>query len=169
MAKDCFVRARLLLAGVWGLICAMILAAPIFASHSYHRVASVLYLSFAWTCHQIPERSFSLEGHSLAVCHRCFGIYLGLFLGSLVENRFVRLSLSIRRFCVLSASAPILLDALLPYTGIWSGTSVSRFGTGLLFGSIISYLLVCGVSELLREAPRRRFAADDSHFKEGFS
>ncbi len=32
-------------------------------------------------CHQIPERSFHLRGHPLGVCHRCSGIYTGMWLG----------------------------------------------------------------------------------------
>jgi uncharacterized membrane protein len=145
----------------------MILAAPILAAHSCRKAASVFYVSFACVCHQIPERSFALSGHSLAVCHRCFGIYLGLFLGSLIENRFIHQSLRLRRLYVLSASIPMLLDALVPYSGLWCSTSISRFCTGLLFGSMISCLLVHGVAELLNEAPWRRFVVDDSHLKEG--
>jgi uncharacterized membrane protein len=161
--------ARRLLAVTWGFLCAMILAAPILSSHSCCATASVLYLSFSFICHQIPERSFIISGHSLAVCHRCFGIYLGLFLGSLIKNRIIHRSQQARRLCVLIAIIPMLLDALLPFIGLWSSTGISRFFTGLLFGSLISYLLVCGVAEFLNEAPWRRFIVDDSHLKEGIS
>jgi uncharacterized membrane protein len=161
--------ARKLLAVTWGLLCVMILAAPILLSHSCCKTASVLYLSFSFICHQIPERSFMISGHSFAVCHRCFGIYLGLFLGSLIENRFIHRSQQARRFYVLASIIPMLLDAVLPFTGLWSSTGISRFFTGLLFGSLISYLLVCGVAEILNEAPWRRFVVDDLHLKEGLS
>ncbi|MCL4295291.1 MAG: DUF2085 domain-containing protein [Anaerolineae bacterium] len=32
-------------------------------------------------CHQIPARSFQLDGHRLPLCARCTGIYLGALLG----------------------------------------------------------------------------------------
>ncbi len=162
-------RARTTLAGAWGVVCALILAAPILASHSCRAAASVIYLYFSFICHQIPERSFALSGYTLAVCHRCTGIYLGLFLGSLVENHFIHRSPRGRRFWVLAASAPLFLDVLLPYTGLWTSTCLSRFFSGLLIGNVISSLLVRGAAEFLSEAPWRRLAVGDSHLKGGFS
>jgi uncharacterized membrane protein len=161
------VLARAIMAGAWGIVCGLILAAPILMSHSCHSAASVLYLSFSWVCHQIPERSFALLGHPLAACHRCFGIYLGLFLGSLTENRFVYESLRARRFWILAASIPLLLDVLLNSAGLWTNTCFSRFFTGLLFGNLASPLLVRGVTEFLNEAPWRKFVT--AHLKGGFS
>jgi len=159
--------ARAIMAGAWGIVCGLILAAPILMSHSCRSAASVLYLSFSCICHQIPERSFAIFGHPLAVCHRCFGIYLGLFLGSLIENRFVHGSLRVRRFWILAASIPLLLDVLLNSAGLWTSTCFSRFFTGLLFGNLVSPLLVRGVAEFLNGAPWRKFAI--AHLKGGFS
>jgi uncharacterized membrane protein len=159
--------ARFLLAGMWGILCAMILAAPILASQNCDKAASVFYLSFSSFCHQIQERSFSISGHSLAVCHRCFGIYLGFFIGSLIHADLFYRSLRSRRICILAAGIPMMFDVFLSYTGIWSGTGISRFLTGLLFGSLISPLLVRGLSELLYE--RRMIGVLASHLKKGFS
>jgi uncharacterized membrane protein len=161
--------ARALLAGSWCVVCAMIVAAPILSASGCQKAASVLYLSFAFICHQIPERSFMFSGHSLAVCHRCFGIYLGLFLGSFIENRFAHRSLQARRIFVLAATVPMLLDALLSHMGLWAGTGVGRFFTGFFFGILISALLVSGVAEFMNEALWRRFAIDGSHFEKGLS
>jgi len=149
------VSARVLLSGTWGIVCALILAAPIFLSHSWRSASDLVYLSFSSLCHQIPERSFSIFGHSLPVCHRCSGIYLGLFLGSLISNHFVHRSPDVRRFFIFLACVPMLLDILLPYAGLWVSTGLSRFFTGWLFGSLISSLLVRGVAEFLNEAPWR--------------
>jgi len=143
--------ARVALAATWGVLCALPLAAPILVSHSCRRAASVAYLFFFCICHQIPERSFTISGHPLAVCHRCFGIYLGLFLGSLIDNHFVHRSPQVRRFLVLAAGIPLLLDVLMPFAGLWTSSSMSRFFTGLLLGTLISPLLVRGVQEFLNE------------------
>jgi uncharacterized membrane protein len=142
--------ARGVLAGVFGFICALVIAAPVLA-HSSVSAAAIVYLFFSPICHQIPERSFALLGHPMAVCHRCSGIYLGLFLGSLIENNFMHRSTRIRRIWVLSAMTPLLLDLMLPLTGIWAGTYLIRFFTGLIFGMTAAWLVVRGAAELLNE------------------
>jgi uncharacterized membrane protein len=141
--------ARAMLAGTWGVVCALTLAAPILAAHSWHRAAALLYLSYASVCHQIPERSFSFCGYPLAVCHRCSGIYLGLFLGSLAGNPDMPRSPQTRRLRVLAAITPLLLDVLLPRIGLWVSTTPSRFLTGLILGTLISSLLLRGLAEFL--------------------
>jgi uncharacterized membrane protein len=156
---------RLMLTGVWGTICTLTIAAPILLSYSYNTASAFLYVCFSGLCHQIPERSFLLSGHSLAVCHRCFGIYIGFFLGSLNENRFIHRSPQIRRLWTMAAIAPLLLDALLSFSGIWHSAGLMRFFTGFIFGALIAPLLVRGVAELLHEAPWRRLADGGSHFE----
>ena len=148
--------ARAIVAAVCGLLCGFALAAPVLGSHSCEKASSFLYLIFSRVCHQIPERSFALSGLPLALCHRCFGICLGLSLGSILRNPFKHRGLAARRFFLLAATVPLLLDALLPFTGLWTGTPLSRFLTGLLFGSLTSSLLVSGIAELLDEAPWQR-------------
>jgi uncharacterized membrane protein len=159
--------ARALLAGVWGILCLSAIAAPVLAAHAHHSAAAVFYLIFSRVCHQIPERSFMVSAYALAVCHRCAGIYLGLFLGALAGNLFIHRSPRTRRIWVLAAIIPLWLDALLPYTGLWSSTDISRFLTGMLFGVIASSLLVRGLTELLQEVSWRRFSIRDPHFKGG--
>ena len=159
-------NVRYLLAVFWGTICAAAVSAPILASHALSTAAGLVYLLFAPICHQLPARSFILVGHPLAVCHRCTGIYAGLFLSSFVHfDNYSPLGsqISLRVF-VLCGSAPILLDAILPYTGIWINTPISRTATGLIFGTMLSALLVPGISELLHAAPWRRFPVA-SHIK----
>ena len=113
----------------------------------------------------MPERSFALLGVSLAVCHRCCGIYLGLFLGSLMKDPWMHRSPLTRRRWVLAATVPLALDALLPYAGLWANTDLSRFITGLWFGIPTASLLVRGFEEFLNEAPWQRFALGDSSFR----
>jgi len=42
------------------------------------------HLMFDYLCHQIPGRSFWINGQPMAVCARCFGIYSGMFTGWLI-------------------------------------------------------------------------------------
>lgn len=149
-------RVRIFFAGIWGFLCAVIFAAPVLAAHSFHRLSAVAYILFSSVCHQIPERSFILAGHPLAVCQRCSGIYIGLFIGSLVEIPFIHRSPRARRNCILAMTIPIFLDALLPYTGLWENVPFTRFLTGLLFGILSSTILMHGIAEFLNETSWRR-------------
>jgi hypothetical protein len=39
-------------------------------------------------CHQLPERSFAIDGRQLPVCGRCLGLYAGAAAGALVAAAF---------------------------------------------------------------------------------
>ncbi len=167
--RSAAVCAHMAVAGAWGVLCSMILAVPILLANSCHKPAALLHYSFSYICHQIPERSFFLLGYSLPVCHRCSGIYLGFFLGSLVEIHFAHRSPRARRIWVMAACIPMLADGFLSYSGLWPGTGPGRFFTGFWFGSLISTLLVRGVAELLTQAPWRRTAGACSPLKKGYT
>jgi len=159
---------RLFSAGVWGFLFILIILAPILASHAFHVLSAAVYIFFSGICHQIPERSFWISEHPLAVCHRCSGIYLGLFLGSLIKFGFVHRSPQRRRKFLIAAISVLLMDALLPYAGLWRSAPFSRFLTGLLFGIIGSTILARGVAEFVREFSWRRFLSALCISKEAF-
>jgi uncharacterized membrane protein len=134
----------------------MIFAAPILAAHSFHFLPAAIYLFFSRICHQIPERSFFISGHPLAVCHRCSGIYFGLFAGSLIIIHSLHRLPERRRNWIIAAIIPLFIDALLPYSGFWESTPASRIITGCLFGFVSSQILVRGAAEFLHEFSGRR-------------
>ncbi len=72
----------LVLSSVWFF---SIFAVPILSQGNAveRTTAGLIRLFFAPICHQIPERSFQLSGHSLAVCARCTGLYAGMVVGLL--------------------------------------------------------------------------------------
>jgi uncharacterized membrane protein len=152
------VAAHTVLAIVSGGLSLLIIAAPYLAARSHPAVATFVYLLFAPVCHQSTGRSFALDGYSWAVCHRCTGIYLGIFLASLLPPRlFAALQSSLpRRIWVVGATVPLVLDALLPIAGFWTNTPWSRFSSGLLFGTMLSTLLLPGIMELLNQVPWQR-------------
>ena len=135
--------------GLCGALCLLILAPPFLAANSYSVPSALAYLLFSPLCHQMSERSFHLCGYPLAVCHRCTGIYFGLFLGMLlpVGKSLQFLSPARRKLFALFVCAPIFLDFCLSYLGIWAGTPLIRFATGLIFGSSGAYLLVLAFHE----------------------
>ncbi len=124
----------------------------------------MLYALFAPVCHQDPGRSFAWCGHSWAVCHRCAGIYLGLFFTSLIPHElgFLLRPPARRRLWALSAAGALMLDSLAPLAGLWRNTAGTRFFTGLLFGIMLASLLVPGFAEFLSglRSDRRASGAD---------
>src|SRR6266850_4461634 len=65
-----------------GFIIALIVGAPLLAASGYNGAAVPIYRGFSRVCHQLSERSFFVEGHPLAVCARCWGLYLGFAIGA---------------------------------------------------------------------------------------
>jgi len=129
------------LAGIW--------LAPYLKSHS-SRWASLVYALYAPVCHQVAGRSFFCFGQPLAVCARCSGIYVGFLLGLGVFpwlRKKGRLSLPSARVFLL-VSAPIVLDTAANFLKVWSTPSVIRLVTGLLWGAILPFYFIPGVTDL---------------------
>ena len=146
---------RAVMATGWSLVCLCVIAAPALLAHSCGVAGSMVYLLFSRICHQIPERSFSLFGYPLAVCHRCSGIYAGMLLGCFVNIDSMHRTAYTRRFWVLGAVLPLAFDALAPMAGLWTSTGLTRFFSGLLFGTIASSLVMRGLTELAQDASWR--------------
>jgi len=144
------IPARVILTVVWGALIMATLAAPLLVLFSFPTAAFFTYLPFSFICHQMPERSFAILQNPLAVCHRCSGIYLGLFLGSLLSPLFFRMHHNARRACIVSSAAFMALDAIIPFTGLWNGFWLCRFLTGLAFGAAAAPFVVMGLNEILQ-------------------
>lgn len=150
--------ARLIFIAMLGASCALFLAAPLFVAHRNWLAAGIAYMFFSPVCHQIPARCFTLLGYPWAVCQRCAGIYLGAFFTALLYSgipKLARMRLT-QRAWVIVAVIPMLLDAGLPSLGLWSNTPMSRFSTGLLFGIMLSSLLIPAISEFISELRCKR-------------
>lgn len=147
-----FYPARNILFFLWSGLCFLIVAAPLLLALGWPLPAAGIYLFFSPVCHQQPDRSYILLGYPLAVCHRCSGIYLGLLTGCAIPFSVWRIycSPSRLRALALAGAVPLLLDALLPVSGIWNGTPISRFVTGLFFGAAASALAIPGLAEVFR-------------------
>jgi uncharacterized membrane protein len=91
---------------------------------------------FSSLCHQIPARSFVVEGSPAAVCVRCMGIYCGAVLGmlpTLTEAPAVRL-----------LGLAVLLNLLDVMSGMlhWHGNLPwARFLMGLMLGAGVGAVL----------------------------
>ena len=132
------------------LLVALIVAAPVAQAHGHPYLAYTIYQSFGHVCHQLPERSFFIGGHKLAVCARCTGLYLG-FAGSLSFYPLIsglKRSATPERKWLFMAGTPLLIDFALGFFGIWENTHLSRFSTGALLGAVAVSYVMPGLAEL---------------------
>lgn len=104
--------------------------------------------AFRTLCHQMPSRSFQVHGVSVAVCHRCTGIYAGVVAGALVWPLLrgpVERIVAPRVPAVLAASvAPLGIDWGLTFFGLWENTPLTQTATGALAGVVAGVLLARG-------------------------
>lgn len=110
-----------------------------------------VYALFSPLCHQIPGRSFFCFGYPLAVCARCLGIYSGFLAGLLffpLLNGFSSLRLPSNRSFFL-VTIPIGIDTLGNFIHLWATPNWPRFVLGLIWGVILPFYLIAGISDLL--------------------
>jgi uncharacterized membrane protein len=144
-------------------ILGLIVGAPVVAAWGYPRVATALYQSFAVLCHQLPERSYFIAEHQLAVCSRCTGLYAGFAL-ALVLYPLIRPLRTVEwppREWLILAALPMAIDFGLTFLGVWENTHTSRLLTGLLLGGASVFYVMPGLMELIsrknRETPPSTF------------
>ena len=131
---------------------ALVVVAPLSAAAGGFP-APLVYELFRPVCHQIADRSFSLGGQPLAVCHRCFGFYVGFTAGLIV----LPLLAPIRNWLleeprrILLFLAPTAIDWLLPFN-----TEASRFATALLAAAPIAVLVWAAIGQLVGRLPQHQ-------------
>ena len=117
-------------------------AVPLLFTHA-PALAFALQRGFALVCHQRPERSFVLFGGSVAVCVRCFGLYVGAAAGLLV--RALR-QLAWQFF--ISAGAVNALDWLTELAGLHGNWTLIRFVLGVILGIAATALVRSSLWEI---------------------
>ena len=136
-------------------IVSLIVVAPLTAgSH----LANSIYDGFAVVCHQLPERSYFIFGHKLAVCSRCTGLYAGFAL-TLLLYPLLRPLRSVDwppPVCLVLAAMPMAIDFGLTFLRIWENTHTSRLLTGLLLGGVSLFYVMPGVAELATRKSRAK-------------
>jgi uncharacterized membrane protein len=147
------------------LIVSLIVIAPLAAAGGHSEIAEGIYRGFGIFCHQRPDRSYFLEGHKLAVCSRCTGLYGGFAITLLIYPlvRSLRSGAIPPRKVLFFAALPLLVDFSLTFLGIWENTHTSRLLTGTLLGSVVVFFVMPGIADLslrglrLSTPPRPQF------------
>lgn len=140
-----------LIAVTWVLL---ILAAPVL----WLPAAAVIYAAGSFICHQIPERSFHIESSQLPVCARCFGIYGGVAVGSVigasaVARRWVfgarpLLARSLRWTWTAIAALPTIATFALEWGFGWPISNSMRAIAALPLGAAVAFVVVSALTTL---------------------
>lgn len=119
----------------------------------------ILMVAFSFACHQIAERSPHLLDVQLAVCHRCYGIYVALPIAALsfpFAARWDRHFNKHAKYLLLGALLVPGIDWLGDVVGFWTNTSLSRLSTGAVFGAVAGYYLSRSIHEGMGSRPERK-------------
>ena len=132
------------------LVVSLIVVAPVAAAGGHSELAQGIYGAFAMLCHQLPERSYFIDGHKLAVCSRCTGIYAGFAFTLLLYPliRSLRNPVMPPPSWLLLAALPLAIDFGVNFFGFWQNTHTSRLLTGALLGSAVVFYVMPGIIEL---------------------
>jgi uncharacterized membrane protein len=90
-------------------------------------------------CHQLPHRSFAIEGVQMGLCHRCTAVLLGL-VGALLAPAATRATLPPAVILAI-ALTPMVIDWGIDAAGLWSNTVTSRVLTGLWGGGALGLMI----------------------------
>jgi uncharacterized membrane protein len=139
----------------------LIVVAPVTAASGYSTLARGIYGAFAMLCHQLPERSYFIDGHQLAVCSRCTGIYAGFTLMLLLYPLISSLKNTVMpsRSWLILATLPVVIDVGVNFFGFWQNTHTSRLLTGALLGGVAVFYVMPGIISLAGRSnvPRSTF------------
>ncbi|HMO79393.1 MAG TPA: DUF2085 domain-containing protein [Pyrinomonadaceae bacterium] len=113
---------------------------------------------FGHICHQIPDRSMHFLGHQLGVCSRCFGVYTGLLVGTLIYPlwREIESIEPLPRIWLFASIVPLAIDWSLTMFGLWENTHLSRFLTGVILGAGCVTFIIPALVEIERNVSSRR-------------
>ena len=111
---------------------------------------SLLAYTYSRVCHRLPDRCYYLAGYPLGVCARCLGIYVG-YLAGLIAYPFTKTLTQTElpdRKWLLAALAPVAVDFVGGYLGIFENTLASRALTGSIAGAAGAFYTLPGLVSL---------------------
>jgi uncharacterized membrane protein len=129
-------------------------------------MAVLARLVYAPLCHQLPSRSFAIDGVPLSVCARCTAIYLTFAAVAVVFVFSSRLRgfHAFRVAPLVACLLPMLLDVACDALGVRTSDVWSRIATGSCAGTGLGLFVVSGWLEAWREF--RRLPVPSTRIKE---
>ena len=97
-------------------------------------IAAFAYAVGSVVCHQLPERSFFIDGRQLPVCARCTGLYISGAVGLLgwvvIKSargwRRVPVTPRAALTIVATAAVPTAISYFTGMSGVWDGSNLTR-------------------------------------------
>lgn len=142
-------RGVLVVAALALLFVAGTLAAPLLRSTG-NAAGNALHLAYYPLCHQLPERTLTVAGESMAVCARCAGLYAGGAAGLLFAGLWAVGRARPRRRWLLAAFAVTAIDLLLPRIGLPGLSDLPRHLVAWPPGFLGGWFLAVAVADLFR-------------------
>ena len=117
------------------------------------KVAFLIYWFFSPVCHQLTESSFIIYENQMAICSRCFGIYLGMILGVLIYPllRSFDFTRVIHRRYMMLAPLPMVGDVVLLAMGVYPPLLWLKALTGLFFGFALPFYLLPALYQMVNQ------------------
>lgn len=125
------------------------------SSSLLRKLAVFGYFFYQPVCHQLPFRSLWLDSFTLAVCIRCFGLYLGALLTVtfyLFRTRIPLYPYTLYLLFVL----PAVIDFIFPKLSVYQDIPLLRFVSGLLLGAALFQILLVSTGRVAKRVPPDR-------------
>ncbi len=150
MARALLDRPQAIFAGLIaiGIVLVTLISSPPWLMRGGHPVmTAVVYSVFEPLCHQQRDRSFVIDGWSLAVCERCTGIYTGFLFGLLVYPLLRRIDREStpHRLWLIAALSTMAIDALGGWAGVFHTSFLTRTATGAAAGAVAAFFVLPGL------------------------
>lgn len=135
----------------WLTVVGILLLAPLATPFVPSGTAAIIHMVYGSACHQLPDRTFAVGGVAFAVCQRCLGIYVGVFVGTLLSLVFPERERAHRRWGAPAIVVAVLLLGLewtAGFVGIGLSDGISRLVTGALFGIVAGIFLGDAIADV---------------------
>ena len=132
------------------IIILMSVAVPYCEQQGYHRAFQLLNHSCSFLCHQLDSRSIHLGFYKIAICSRCFSVYVSMLMlcGFYYYKGFPQRGISITIFAVLVL--PLVIDGGTQYIGFRTSNNALRIITGTLAGLATAAVLLPALRDVIK-------------------
>lgn len=103
------------------------------------------WFSKYWGCHQMPERSFFINGYQFPVCARCTGIIIGYVMGFIL----CAIQIHMRNYICIALIFLMGIDGTVQLFTKYNSNNFKRFITGILAGVGFVCIIVNGIRYIM--------------------
>ena len=119
---------------------------------------ALIFSAGSLICHQLPERSFFVDGYQFPVCARCTGLYLsgaaGVagWLGLKITRRWRALPFDpdLAKRLLLISAVPTAVSFATGVLGVWDGSNVTRAMLAIPLGASAGAMVAAVATKDLR-------------------